>query len=354
MLCEVLTDNRNRTAGDLRKAFEVCGGNLGSNGCVSYLFEYKGLFVIEAKHVAEDQLMEVVLEAGADDLKRVDDYFEVTCDPKAFESVRKALEEHKIATESADTSYLPANYVRPRRRQRQADAPAPRPPRRERGRPEHLRQRRGPRGAGPGLSRLPTDDTAELASLAWTSSGPCGWPRSATATRSARGAASPTSSTRSAVALILDRAGFDEEVVIAGLLHDLVEDTEVTLDQIRGQFGDRVAATGARLLRGEARRPGAEAALDRPQAGPHRRARRRARRRPGGRSWPTSSTTCSASASTSPRAGRSGPPSTPTASRSSGITEAMIDACRSDDPRLAAPGRRVPGACWPRSRPRRG
>ncbi len=111
VLCEVLTDNRNRTAGDLRKAFEVCGGNLGSNGCVSYLFEYKGLFVIEARHVAEDKLMEVALEAGADDLNRADEYFEVTCDPKAFESVRKALEDHKIAVESSDTSYLPSNYI---------------------------------------------------------------------------------------------------------------------------------------------------------------------------------------------------------------------------------------------------
>ena len=111
MLCEVLTDNRNRTAGELRKAFEVCGGNLGSNGCVSYLFEYKGLFGIEARHVAEDALMEVVLEAGADDLKRVDDYYEVTCDPRSFEGVRKALEDHRIATESAATSYLPGNYV---------------------------------------------------------------------------------------------------------------------------------------------------------------------------------------------------------------------------------------------------
>ncbi len=111
VLCEVLTDNRNRTAGDLRKAFEVCGGNLGSNGCVSYLFEYKGLFVIEAKHVAEEALMEVVLEAGADDLKHVDEYYEVTCDPKVFEAVRKSLEDHKIATDSADTSYLPGNYV---------------------------------------------------------------------------------------------------------------------------------------------------------------------------------------------------------------------------------------------------
>jgi len=112
VLCEVLTDNRNRTAGDLRKAFEVCGGNLGSSGCVSYLFDFKGLFVIEAKHVAEDRLMEVALEAGADDLKRVDEYFEVTCDPKVFESVRKALETEKIATEAAETTYLPTNNMK--------------------------------------------------------------------------------------------------------------------------------------------------------------------------------------------------------------------------------------------------
>jgi YebC/PmpR family DNA-binding regulatory protein len=111
VLCEALTDNRNRTAGELRKIFEVCGGNLGATGCVSYLFTYKGLFVIDAKTVAEDRLMEVVLEAGADDLQRVDDYFEVTCDPKVFETVRKALEDHKIATESAETSYIPTNSV---------------------------------------------------------------------------------------------------------------------------------------------------------------------------------------------------------------------------------------------------
>ncbi|GAC1473387.1 MAG: YebC/PmpR family DNA-binding transcriptional regulator [Isosphaeraceae bacterium] len=111
VLCEVLTDNRNRTAGELRKAFEVCGGNLGANGCVSYLFNFKGLFVIDARHVAEDRLMEVVLEAGADDLQKIDDFYEVTCDPKVFESVRKALEAHKVATESAETSYIPTNTV---------------------------------------------------------------------------------------------------------------------------------------------------------------------------------------------------------------------------------------------------
>ncbi len=111
VLCEVLTDNRNRTAGELRKAFEVCGGNLGASGCVGYLFSYKGLFVIEAKTVAEDRLMEVALEAGADDLQRIDDYFEVTCDPRAFEAVRKALESAKIAVESAETSYIPNTTV---------------------------------------------------------------------------------------------------------------------------------------------------------------------------------------------------------------------------------------------------
>ena len=112
VLCEVLTDNRNRTAGELRKAFEVCGGNLGSTGCVGYLFDFKGLFVIEASTVAEDRLMEIVLEAGADDLKRVEEYFEVTCDPKIFETVRVTLEAAKIATEVAETTYIPSNSMK--------------------------------------------------------------------------------------------------------------------------------------------------------------------------------------------------------------------------------------------------
>ena len=111
VLCDVLTDTRNRTAGELRKAFEVCGGNLGASGCVGYLFEFKGVFLVEAKTVAEDRLMEEALEAGADDLKRVEDYFEVTCDPKSFESVRKALEAAKIAVETSETVYIPSTTV---------------------------------------------------------------------------------------------------------------------------------------------------------------------------------------------------------------------------------------------------
>jgi YebC/PmpR family DNA-binding regulatory protein len=111
VICDVLTDNRNRTAGDLRKAFEVCGGNLGSTGCVGYLFSYKGLFLIKAAGHDEDALMELGLEAGADDIKRVEDYFEITCDAKSFEAVRKALEEKKITTETAEITYIPTNEV---------------------------------------------------------------------------------------------------------------------------------------------------------------------------------------------------------------------------------------------------
>ncbi len=111
VLCEVLTDNRNRTAGDLRRVFEAAGGNLGASGCVSYLFNFKGLFVIDAKHVEEDHLMEVALEAGADDVQLIDGLFEVTCDPKLFEIVRKALDDARVPTESAETSYIPTTSV---------------------------------------------------------------------------------------------------------------------------------------------------------------------------------------------------------------------------------------------------
>jgi YebC/PmpR family DNA-binding regulatory protein len=111
VLCEALTDNRNRTAGDLRRAFEAAGGNLGGSGCVSYLFSFKGLFVVDPKHVAEDRLMEVALEASADDVELVDGLYEVTCDPKRFEAVRKAFEDARIPTESAETSYIPTTSV---------------------------------------------------------------------------------------------------------------------------------------------------------------------------------------------------------------------------------------------------
>jgi YebC/PmpR family DNA-binding regulatory protein len=111
VLCEALTDNRNRTAGELRRAFEAAGGNLGASGCVSYLFNFKGLFIVDPKHVEEDRLMEVALEAGADDVQLLDGLYEVTCDPKLFDTVRKALEDARVPTESAETSYIPTTSV---------------------------------------------------------------------------------------------------------------------------------------------------------------------------------------------------------------------------------------------------
>jgi YebC/PmpR family DNA-binding regulatory protein len=111
VLCEALTDNRNRTAGELRRVFEAAGGNLGASGCVSYLFNFKGLFIVDPKHVEEDRLMEVALEAGADDVQQVEGLFEVTCDPKLFETVRKGLEDARIPTEGAETSYIPTTSV---------------------------------------------------------------------------------------------------------------------------------------------------------------------------------------------------------------------------------------------------
>ena len=111
VLCEILTDNRNRTAGEIRKLFEVCGGNLGGAGCVAYLFNFKGFFVVDASKIEEDKLMEIVLEAGAEDLVKVDDVFEIACDPKLFDAVKRALQARGVETMSADTRYLAVTSV---------------------------------------------------------------------------------------------------------------------------------------------------------------------------------------------------------------------------------------------------
>jgi YebC/PmpR family DNA-binding regulatory protein len=102
VLCDILTDNRNRTAGEVRKIFEVHGGNLGSTGCVSYLFARKGVFLVPAANVDEDRLIEVALEAGADDVERVGESFEILCDPSLFPAVNEAFEAAKIPTDVAE------------------------------------------------------------------------------------------------------------------------------------------------------------------------------------------------------------------------------------------------------------
>src|SRR5215475_1520274 len=81
VLCEILTDNRNRTAGEIRKIFELSEGKLGATGCVAWMFDRNLMFLATTEKIEEDVLLELALEAGADDVKRVDDKFEVTCDP---------------------------------------------------------------------------------------------------------------------------------------------------------------------------------------------------------------------------------------------------------------------------------
>lgn len=92
VLIEVMTDNRNRTSGEVRKILDRAGGKLGSAGNVAFLFDRKGLFQIEAGSHDEDTLMAIALEAGADDVKAVEGGFEITCDPTAFAQVKEGLE----------------------------------------------------------------------------------------------------------------------------------------------------------------------------------------------------------------------------------------------------------------------
>ena len=107
MLVEVLTDNRNRTAGEIRKIFERSGGKMGSAGSVGYLFERKGHFSIDANTIDEDRLTEIMLDAGADDLKRSGSTFEITCDPTAFSQVQEALQKNGLTPVMAEISQLP-------------------------------------------------------------------------------------------------------------------------------------------------------------------------------------------------------------------------------------------------------
>src|SRR5436190_6278518 len=107
ILVDVLTDNRNRTAGEIRKIFERTGGKMGSAGCAANQFERKGVFAIDAKTTDEDTLMGIVLDAGADDLKRSGDHFEVTCDAASFSKVQEALKANNITPASAEVTQLP-------------------------------------------------------------------------------------------------------------------------------------------------------------------------------------------------------------------------------------------------------
>ena len=113
LIVEAMTDNTNRTTPEIRHIFEKNGGNLGTPGSVRFQFERKGYFAVEKSAVSEDKLMEIVLEAGADDLQTDDpDAFEVYTSPENFEQVRQALEKNKIATVEAKMGQIPQVWVK--------------------------------------------------------------------------------------------------------------------------------------------------------------------------------------------------------------------------------------------------
>jgi YebC/PmpR family DNA-binding regulatory protein len=111
ILVDVLTDNRNRTSGEIRKIFERAGGKMGSAGSVSYLFERKGHFSIDASATDEDSLMAIALDAGADDLKRSGNSFEITCDPAAFNQVQDAIKKSNLTPVVAELTQMPKAAV---------------------------------------------------------------------------------------------------------------------------------------------------------------------------------------------------------------------------------------------------
>jgi YebC/PmpR family DNA-binding regulatory protein len=112
VIVEALTDNGNRTTPEIRRIFEKHGGNLGTPGSVRFQFEKKGYFAVEKSAASEDKLMEVALEAGADDLQTEDpDAFEIYTTPENFEAVRQALESNKIPTLEAKLGMIPSTYV---------------------------------------------------------------------------------------------------------------------------------------------------------------------------------------------------------------------------------------------------
>lgn len=111
VLCDILTDNRNRTAPEIRKAFEVNGGKLGATNCVAYLFERKGLFIFSADSTNEEQLIEIALEAGAEDVKQAGDKLEVLCEPDVFSTVSDAFDAAELTPESKEIARIPTNTI---------------------------------------------------------------------------------------------------------------------------------------------------------------------------------------------------------------------------------------------------
>lgn len=111
VMAESLTDNRNRTAPEIRKIFEVHGGKLGATGCVGWNFDKKGVFFISKEQVDEEKLMELTLEAGADDIEEQDEGFQVMCSPESYDALMECFEANGIHLESSEITMVPRDTV---------------------------------------------------------------------------------------------------------------------------------------------------------------------------------------------------------------------------------------------------
>ena len=111
IMVEALTDNRNRTGPEIKRMFEKHGGSLGTSGCVNWMFTKKGLITVNAANTDEEQLLEIALSAGADDMQAVGEVFEITCEPGAYEELKKTLQEKEIPIEIAEISMVPQSTI---------------------------------------------------------------------------------------------------------------------------------------------------------------------------------------------------------------------------------------------------
>jgi len=111
MIVEIVTDNKNRTSSELRKIFSKCGGHLGNSGCVSWLFHKKGIATIEKEKSSEDELMEISLDANAEDLQLDGDMYVLTSSPENFDKLKAILAEKEIEPTYADVTLLPETTV---------------------------------------------------------------------------------------------------------------------------------------------------------------------------------------------------------------------------------------------------
>ncbi len=111
IMVEALTDNRNRTGPEVKRLFEKHGGSLGTSGCVNWMFTKKGLITVIAANSNEEQLLEIALSSGADDMQAVGEVFEITCEPGAYEELKKTLQEKEIPIEVAEISMVPQSTI---------------------------------------------------------------------------------------------------------------------------------------------------------------------------------------------------------------------------------------------------